>query len=103
MGPHGGGVQVEAAEEPGRVEGASIAGWEGTRRSEKVKVSEEAVRRKGGGGGPRTEDGLRMERRRSPRESRGRLRQVGRAQGEVRKLKCQRRHYQPGVHRLRNL
>jgi hypothetical protein len=37
-----------------------------------------------------------------PRESRGRLRQVGRAQGEVRKPKCQRRHYSPGVQRLRN-
>ena len=36
------------------------------------------------------EDGLRMERRRSPRESRESLRQVGRAQGEVRKPKCQR-------------
>ena len=53
MGPHGGGVEGEAAEEPGRVEGASVAGSEGTRRSEKAKVSEEAVRRKGGGGGPR--------------------------------------------------
>ena len=52
MGPHGGWVEGEAAEEPGRVEGASVAGWEGTRRSEKAKVSEEAVRRKGGGGGP---------------------------------------------------
>ena len=52
MGPHGGGVEGEAAEEPGRVEGASVAGWEGTRRSEKSKVSEEALRRKGGGGGP---------------------------------------------------
>ena len=41
-----------AAEEPGRVEGASVAGWEGTRRSEKAKVSEEALRRKGRGGGP---------------------------------------------------
>jgi len=30
-----------------------------------------------------------MERRRSPRESRERLRQVGRTQGEVRKLKSQ--------------
>ena len=50
MGPHGGGVEGEAAEEPGRVEGASLAGWEGTRRSEKAKVSEEALRRKGGGG-----------------------------------------------------
>ena len=52
MGPHGGGVEGEAVEEPGRVEGASVAGWEGTRRSEKAKVSEEALRRKGGGGGP---------------------------------------------------
>jgi len=52
MGPHGGGVEGEAAEEPGRDEGASVAGWEGTRRSEKAKVSEEALRRKGGGGGP---------------------------------------------------
>ena len=43
MGPHGGGVEGEAAEEPGRVEGASVAGWEGTRRSEKVKVSEETL------------------------------------------------------------
>ena len=52
MGPHDVGVEGEAAEEPGRVEGASVAGWEGTRRSEKAKVSEEALRRKGGGGGP---------------------------------------------------
>jgi len=52
MGPHGGGVEGEAAEEPGRFEGASVAGWEGTRRCEKSKVSEEALRRKGGGGGP---------------------------------------------------
>ena len=43
MGPHGGGVEGEAAEEPGRVEGASVAGCEGTRRSEKAKVSEEAL------------------------------------------------------------
>ena len=49
------------------------------------------------------EDGLRMERRRSPRESREGLLQVGRRQGEVRKTKCQRRHYEPGVQRLRNL
>jgi len=33
-----------------------------------------------------------MERRRSQRESRERLRQVGSAQGEVRKSKCQKRH-----------
>ena len=43
MGPHGGGVEGEAAEEPGRVEWASVVGWEGTRRSEKAKVSEEAL------------------------------------------------------------
>ena len=50
MGPHGGGVEGEAAEEPGRVERAPVASWEGMRRGEKAKVSEEAVRRKGGGG-----------------------------------------------------
>ena len=50
-GQHVGRVEGEAAEEPGRVEGASVAGREGTRRSlgEKAKVSEEAVRRKGAG------------------------------------------------------
>ena len=32
-----------AAEEPARVAGASAAGREGTRRSEKAKVSEEAL------------------------------------------------------------
>ena len=42
---------------------------------------------------PGMEDGLRMERQRSPRESRESLRQGGRAQGEVRKPKCQRRLY----------
>jgi hypothetical protein len=52
MGPHGGGVEGETVEEPGRVEGASDAGWEGTRRSEKAKVAEEALSRKGGGRGP---------------------------------------------------
>ena len=40
---------------------------------------------------PGMEDGLRMERPRSPCELRKSLRQVGRAQGEVRKPKCQRR------------
>ena len=35
-------VEGEAAEEPGRVEGASVAGSD-TRRSEKAKVSEEAL------------------------------------------------------------
>ena len=50
IGPHGGGVVGEVAEEPGRVERAPVASWEGMRRSEKAKVSEEAVRRKGGGG-----------------------------------------------------
>jgi hypothetical protein len=39
------------------------------------------------------EDGLRMERLGSPRESRESLRQGGRAQGEVRKPKCRRRLY----------
>ena len=52
MGPHGGGVAGEVAEEPGRGERAPIASGGGMRRSEKAKVSEEAVRRKGGGGGP---------------------------------------------------
>ena len=50
MGPHGGGVAGEVAEEPGRGEKAPIAS---VRRSEEARVSEEAVRRKGGGGGPR--------------------------------------------------
>jgi hypothetical protein len=39
--------------EPGRSEGAPIASGGGMRRSEKARVSEEAVRRKGGEGGPR--------------------------------------------------
>jgi hypothetical protein len=41
MGPHGGGVEGEVAEEPGRVERAPVASWEGMRRGEKAKVSEE--------------------------------------------------------------
>ncbi len=53
MGPHGGGVAGEVTEGPGRGEGAPIASWGGMRRSQKARVSEEAVRRKGGGGGPR--------------------------------------------------
>jgi hypothetical protein len=53
IGPHGGGVVGGVAEEPGRGEGALIAGGGGMRRSEEARVSEEAVRRKGGGGGPR--------------------------------------------------
>ena len=53
MGPHGGGVVGEVAEEPGRGERALIAGGGCMRRSEEARVSEEAVRRKGGGGGPR--------------------------------------------------
>ncbi len=52
MGPHGGGVVGEVAEEPGRGERAPIASGGGMRRSEEARVSEEAVRRKGGGGGP---------------------------------------------------
>ena len=53
MGPRDGGVVGEGAEEPERSERASVAGVVGMRRSEEAKVSEEAVRRKGGGGGPR--------------------------------------------------
>ena len=92
MGPHGGGVEGEVAEEPGRVQRAPVASWEGMRRSEKAKVSEEAVRRKGGGGGPMewAKDGEAEEPARVAGTSAG---QVGRAQGEVRKPKCQRRRY----------
>ena len=53
MGPHGGRVAGEVAEEPGRGERAPIASGGGMRRSEEARVSEEAVRRKGGKGGPR--------------------------------------------------
>ncbi len=53
MGPRDGGVVGEGAEEPGRSERACSASKAGMRRSEEAKVSEEAVRRKGGGGGPR--------------------------------------------------
>ena len=53
MGPHDGGVVGEGAEEPGRGEKAPIASGGGMRRSEEARVSEEAVRRKGGEGGPR--------------------------------------------------
>ncbi len=48
MGPRDGGVVGEGAEEPERSERAFVAGGEGMRRSEEAKVSEEAVRRKGG-------------------------------------------------------
>jgi hypothetical protein len=44
---------VEEAEEPGRSERAPIASGGGMRRSEEARVSEEAVRRKIGGGSPR--------------------------------------------------
>ena len=53
MGPRDGGVVGEGADEPERSERAFVAGVVGMRRSEEAKVSEEAVRRKGGGGGPR--------------------------------------------------
>ena len=53
MGPHDGGVVGEGAEKPGRGEKAPIASGGDMRRSEEARVSEEAVRRKGGGGGPR--------------------------------------------------
>jgi hypothetical protein len=41
--PWNGGWTKDGAEEPARVAGASAAGREGTRRSEKAKVSEEAL------------------------------------------------------------
>ena len=53
MGPGDGGVVGVGEEEPERGEGALVAGRKGMRRSEEARVSEEAVRRKGGGGGPR--------------------------------------------------
>jgi len=53
MGPHDGGVVGEGAKGPGRGERAPIASGGGMRRSEEARVSEEAVRRKGGGGRPR--------------------------------------------------
>ncbi len=40
---NGGWAKDGTAEEPARVEGASAAGREGTRRSEKAKESEEAL------------------------------------------------------------
>ena len=40
---NGGWTKDGEAEEPARVAGASAAGREGTRRSEKAKVSEEAL------------------------------------------------------------
>ena len=40
---NGVGAKGAAAEKPARVAGASAAGREGTRRSEKAKVSEEAL------------------------------------------------------------
>ena len=45
MGPRDGGVVGEGAEEPGRSERAPIASGGGMRRSEKARVSEEAVGR----------------------------------------------------------
>ena len=53
MGPRDGGVVGEGAEEPERSERAFVAGVVGMRRSEEAKVSEEAVRRRDGGGDPR--------------------------------------------------
>jgi len=46
-------VVGEGEEEPERGEGAFVAGGKGMRRSEEARVSEEAVKRKGGGAGPR--------------------------------------------------
>ena len=85
MGPRDGGVVGEGAEEPGRSERAPIASGGGMRRSEEARVSEEEGWRR------RSQEignGLRME---SPCEVRESLRQVERAQGEVRKPKCQRK------------
>jgi hypothetical protein len=91
MGPGDGGVVGVGEEEPERGEGAFVAGGKGMRRSEEARVSEEAVRRKGGGGGPQgIGNEPRMERPRSPCAMRESLRQVKRALGEVRKPKCQR-------------
>jgi len=53
MGPGDGGVVGVAEEEPERGEGAFVEGGKGLRRSEEARVSEEAVRRRSGGGGPR--------------------------------------------------
>ena len=53
IGPLGGGVVGEGAEGPGRGERAPITSGGGMRRSEEARLSEEAVRRKGGEGGPR--------------------------------------------------
>ena len=52
-GPTRRGVVGEGSEEPGRSERAFIASGGGMRRSEEARVSEEAVKRKGGGAGPR--------------------------------------------------
>ena len=53
MGPRDEGVVGEGAEEPGRSARAFIASGGGMSRSEEARVSEEAVRRKGGEGGSR--------------------------------------------------
>ena len=53
MGPGAGVVVGEGEEEPERGAGAFVAGGKGMRRSEEAKVSEETVRRNGGGEGPR--------------------------------------------------
>ena len=47
-----GGSKVKRRKSLGELKGRLYAGWEGIRRSEKAIVSEEAVWRKGGGGGP---------------------------------------------------
>ena len=53
MGRHDGGVVGEGAEGPGRGEEAPITSGGGMRQSGEARVSVEAVRRKGGGGGPK--------------------------------------------------
>ena len=73
MGPRDGGVVGEGADEPERSERAFVAGVVGMRRSEEAKVSEEAVRRKGGGGGPRELGMSQGWRSRGARVKRGRV------------------------------
>jgi hypothetical protein len=47
-----GGSKVKRRRSLGELKGRLLQAGEGTRRSEKAKVSEEALRRQGGGGGP---------------------------------------------------
>ena len=89
MGPRDGGVVGEGADEPERSERAFVAGVVGMRRSEEARVSEEAVRRRDGGGGPRDWGVSQRWESRVTRANAGSLRRVERAKGEVRKPECQ--------------